>query len=133
MARQRAEVALLDEDTPSSAEKDALPRGQDGASPPGNAPTADVASLALAADLNFAAARDLHAALLPLKDRARVEIDAAKVERMSTAAVLVIVSFLNARTEVNPPATVVGASGAFIDAFSELGLFACLMRMEFAT
>jgi hypothetical protein len=79
----------------------------------------------LPADLGFAAARELHARLLAVADRPAVLIEAGAVERMSTAAVLVLVSFLT------PPAAVEGASGAFVDTFSELGLFASLMRMEF--
>lgn len=114
MARRRAKVAESYED---------------GSTPTGE----DAAALNLPADLGFAAARELHSALLPLRTRQQVVFGASEVERMSTAAVLVIVSFLNARAEMNPPATVTGASGAFVDAFSELGLFASLMRMEFLT
>lgn len=98
---------------------------------PGVASGDDAGAVALPADLGFAAAHDLHSTLLALRACGQVVLDASKVERMSTAAVLTIVSFLNARTGINPPATVTGASGAFVDAFSELGMFASLMRMEF--
>jgi anti-anti-sigma regulatory factor len=115
MARRRAEVAKPDEGLSAPAEA-------------GGAARVD-----LPADLGFAAARELHATLLPLRSAGRVVLDASRVERMSTAGVLVIVSFLNARPDFTPPAAVTGASGAFVDTFSELGLFASLMRMEFLT
>jgi anti-anti-sigma regulatory factor len=101
-------------------------------------PSADLAPAApetvvLEADLGFAAARALHATLLPLRDQSAVVFDASRVERLSTAGVLVIVSFLNARADRTPPAAVLNPSGAFVDAFSDLGLFSSLMRMEFRT
>ena len=89
------------------------------------------ATVVLPAELGFAAARALHAELLAVRDLPLVVLDAAAVERLSTAGVLVLVSFLNARAALTPPAAVVNPSGAFVDAFSELGLFATLMRMEF--
>lgn len=94
---------------------------------------APAATVDLTSDLDFAAARDLHGRLLALRDRPEVVIDASRVERLSTAAVLVLISFLNARADRTPPAAVVNPTGAFVDAFSELGLFATLMRMEFRT
>jgi anti-anti-sigma regulatory factor len=87
----------------------------------------------LAAELNFVAARALHARLMDLREAEGVLLDARKVETLSTAAVLVLVSFLNARAQMTPPAAVLSPTGAFVDAFSELGLFGNLMRMEFRT
>lgn len=89
--------------------------------------------VALPQDVGYVAARALHAELLAVRGHAKVVFDAAAVQRLSTAAVLVVISFLNARADVSPPAEVVNPSGAFVDAFSELGLFRSLMRMEFRT
>ena len=89
------------------------------------------AALCLPADLGFAAATRLHQDLMAVRACPEVVLDAAAVEKISTAAVLVLVSFLNARADLTPPAAVLNASGAFVDAFSELGLFGSLMRMEF--
>jgi hypothetical protein len=91
------------------------------------------ARIVLASDLGFAAARDLHRELSAVATRPKVVFEAGGVERMSTAAVLVIVSFLNAREAFSPPAAVERAPGPLVDAFSELGLFGSLMRMEFRT
>jgi anti-anti-sigma regulatory factor len=98
-------------------------------------PLSEVAGppIVLAADLGFAEARALHGELVARRSATEVVLEASQVERMSTAAVLVLISFLNARAERTPPAAVVNPSGAFVDAFSELGLFAALMRMEFRT
>lgn len=84
-------------------------------------------------DVSYVASKALHAELLAARGRSRVVFDAGAVQRLSTAAVLVVISFLNARAEMSPPAEVVNPSGAFVDAFSELGLFRSLMRMEFRT
>jgi hypothetical protein len=94
-------------------------------------PVADGMRIILPPELGFDAATALHAVLLPLRDRSEAILAAGAVERISTAAVLVILSFINAREDRSPPAIVEHASGAFIDAFSELGLFPGLMRMEF--
>lgn len=108
-------------------------RAKKTAAPAQPAPDQAETPIVLAADLGFAEARALHGTLLARQDAAEVVLDAEGVERMSTAAVLVLVSFLNARAERTPPAAVVNPSGVFVDAFSDLGLFAALMRMEFRT
>lgn len=95
--------------------------------------TGDAATIDLAPELDFVAARALHARLMEVRGAEAVVLDARKVETFSTAAVLVLVSFLNARLQMKPPAAVLSPSGAFVDAFSELGLFGTLMRMEFRT
>lgn len=97
----------------------------------GAAPNGDV--VMLDDDISFVAAKALHATLLPLRDKPGVVFDASGVEKISTAAVLVLISFLTARADMTPPAAVQSPSGPFVDAFSELGLFGSLMRMEFRT
>lgn len=99
----------------------------------GAGPDAESARVLLAPEIDFVGARGLHAELSRLRDAADVVFEAADVKSLSTAAVLVIVSFLNARAGRTPPAAVVNPSGPFVDAFSELGLFGSLMRMEFRT
>jgi anti-anti-sigma regulatory factor len=94
---------------------------------------ASAAKVDLPVDLGFVAARELHGQLLGLRERSEVVLDASRVERLSTAGMLVLISFLNARQDRTPPAAVVNPTGAFVDTFSELGLFAALMRMEFRT
>lgn len=100
----------------------------------GAAPDAAAAvTIELAPEIGFVTARELHAELLAVRERAEVVFDASKVQTLSTAALLVLISFLNARSERTPPAAVLSPSGPFVDAFSELGLFGSLMRMEFRT
>ena len=93
----------------------------------------DPAIIELPPDIGFVAARGLHERLLAVRNVSDVAFDASKVESLSTAALLVLVSFLNARGDRTPPAAVVNPSGPFVDAFSELGLFGNLMKMEFRT
>ncbi len=62
-----------------------------------------------------------------------LSIDASAVETMNTSAVVVFLAALNSRSAQKPPITVLKPSDAFVDAFSELGLFQNLMKMEFRT
>ena len=96
-------------------------------------PLAGQVCISLAPQMTYAEAGLLLDRLRAAKEASEVILEAGAVERMSTSAVLVIVSFLNARSGPAPPAAVLGASGAFVDAFSDLGLFSVLMRMEFRT
>lgn len=67
--------------------------------------------------LNYAAAAVLHETLLAAVDDPVAILDGKAVEAVSTAAVLVLASYLNAREGVTPPATIVNATGALVDAF----------------
>jgi anti-anti-sigma regulatory factor len=106
-------------------------RGKRTQAPAAEAPPARPFSIALAPRMTYAEAGLLLERLRAARDAPEVILEAGAVERMSTSAVLVIVSFLNARTGHAPPAAVLGASGPFVDAFSDLGLFSDLMKMEF--
>ncbi len=64
---------------------------------------------------------------------APLNFDASKVETLATPIVLAIVSAVNSRSGVQPPAIVTNPSSAFVDAFTDLGLFQDLMKMEFAS
>lgn len=57
--------------------------------------------------------------------------DARAVEELSTAYALVLASLVRARPEEAPKVGLIGPSAAFVDAFSDLGLFQDLMKMEF--
>jgi anti-anti-sigma regulatory factor len=106
-------------------------RGRRTRPPTAAEPTVGTTCIALAPRMTYAEAGLLLDRLRAAKDAPEVILEAGAVERMSTSAVLVIVSFLNARADRVPPAAVLGASGAFVDAFSDLGLFSDLMKMEF--
>jgi hypothetical protein len=58
-------------------------------------------------------------------------IDAREVEDITSPIVTAIISALNSRADKTPPAAVLAPTPAFIDAFSDLGLFKDLMKMEF--
>ncbi len=59
--------------------------------------------------------------------------DASNVEAISTPYILTIVSALKSRADIQPPAQVAKPANAFLDGFSDLGLFQDLMKMEFLT
>ena len=59
--------------------------------------------------------------------------DCSEVVEISTPYIIGIVAGLMARELSNPPAVVINPPSAFIDAFSDLGLFQDLMKMEFRT
>lgn len=61
---------------------------------------------------------------------APMELDASEVENVSTPYILAIVGAARARAEAGSPAAVRSPSPAFVDAFSDLGLFGDLMKME---
>ncbi|MEM7615905.1 MAG: STAS domain-containing protein [Pseudomonadota bacterium] len=83
----------------------------------------DVASLqaatALLADLKAAAPQDV------------ITLDAAAVTSMSTPFVLTLISATRSRGDDAPPIRVENAPAAFLDSFSDLGMFNELMKMEF--
>ena len=60
-------------------------------------------------------------------------VDASAVEQLTTPLVLALVAAARARAEGGAPLAVARPSPAFVDAFSDLGLFQDLMKMEFRT
>ena len=67
-----------------------------GAEEPGEAtgaPSAEAATITLPAELGYAAAATLHRELMAVRERPEVVLDAGGVEKVSTAAVLVLVAF----------------------------------------
>lgn len=71
--------------------------------------------------------------LKPLLGAEEVVFDASKAETVSTPYILTMVSFLTSRDESLPKVAVQNAPPAFVDAFTDLGLFQDLMKMEFRT
>lgn len=66
-------------------------------------------------------------------DADNIVIDASAVTEMSSACALAVVAFVKHRADRSPPAAIQEPTSQFIDAFSELGLFEDLMKMEFRT
>ncbi len=58
-------------------------------------------------------------------------LDARAVEEITTPFVTALVSVIAARKEAGRSVAVLSPTPAFIDAFSDLGLFQDLMKMEF--
>lgn len=61
-----------------------------------------------------------------------LHLNAANVETMSGIYVLALMSALETNADLSPPVVVTGAGAGFVDAFTDLGFFKDMMRMEFA-
>jgi len=64
-------------------------------------------------------------------DSDTIVIDASSVEKMSAACALAVVSVVRHAAAKPAKVAVISPAPAFVDAFSELGLFQDLMQMEF--
>ena len=64
---------------------------------------------------------------------AAVCLDAAAVEQMSTPFVLTLAAAVAEQGDGGPKLTIRNPTAAFTDAFTDLGLFSELMKLEFAT
>lgn len=95
---------------------------------PGNALTVKVPAAA-----NLEAACSLATKLAKADHSAPLKVDAADVATMSTPYVLTLISAINSRPADAPRIVVSQPTPPFLDAFSDLGLFSDLMKMEFAT
>lgn len=78
-------------------------------------------------------AKTLHEALKKADADQPLRLDASEVEAMTTPFVLTVLSAMEARAALTPPVVVKGASDEFVAAFTDLGLFQEMMKMEFAT
>ncbi|GIX15493.1 MAG: hypothetical protein KatS3mg118_3452 [Paracoccaceae bacterium] len=79
----------------------------------------------------LAEAEQLLDTLRALPPEGEVTFDAAAVESLPAACALVIAAFARHRPETAPKPRVRAPSREFVDAFSDLGLFQDLMKMEF--
>ena len=104
--------------------------GAGAASPAADATAAD-AAYPLPARLRVAETEALLAWLRARPEGAPVAFDAAAVESLSTPSVLVLAAAARACAAAGRPAAVERPAPAFVDAFSDLGLFQDLMKMEF--
>lgn len=59
--------------------------------------------------------------------------DCSEVDEISTPYIIGIIASLQLREASKPPAIAIKPTTAFVDAFSDLGLFQDLMKMEFQT
>ena len=78
------------------------------------------------------AAHDLVAAGRALVPGERLRIDAGAVARMSCATIVALISLAQTAKQTGGAVIVRTPTGAFTDAFADLGLFESLMNMEFA-
>ncbi|MEM9229127.1 MAG: hypothetical protein AAGB10_05905 [Pseudomonadota bacterium] len=91
---------------------------------------ADV-TLELPENASLEAARTVLDKLRATSDADLITLDAAAVSAMSTPFVITLVSATRSRGEDAQPIRVVNAPAAFLDSFSDLGMFSELMKMEF--
>lgn len=106
--------------------------GADGAAAvPAAAADGGPMTVALPSRLRTPEAEELAETLREAASASELVFDAREVDDIGAAAVACIVSTLRAREDFSPPAAILSPSPAFVDAFSDLGLFQDLMKMEF--
>lgn len=77
------------------------------------------------------AASDVLAAYLAPDREVGFEINAAQVDSIDGAAVMTLANIAKTAAAAGAPVSVRNPTSAFVDAFTDLGLFEDLMRMEF--
>lgn len=97
---------------------------------PVDAPAGDGAPIRLHRRARHDETEELLAWLRAAPAGAPLTLDASEVENPSTPYILAIVAAARVRAEAGAPAVVTSPSPAFVDAFSDLGLFGDLMKME---
>ncbi|MGG7567577.1 hypothetical protein ACQ5SO_15610 [Rhodovulum sp. DZ06] len=95
------------------------------------AATGEPVTIVLADRLRTPEAEELAETLRASVGASELVFDAREVSDIGAAAVACIISTLHARADISPPAAILSPSPAFVDAFSDLGLFQDLMKMEF--
>ncbi|SFI11709.1 STAS domain-containing protein [Albimonas pacifica] len=122
-----AEAGDAEGEDPSAAGDADAPAADDA-----DAPAADVAGepIRLHRRARHDETQELLDWLLAAPAGAPLTLDASEVDNISTPYVLAIVAAARARAEAGSPAVVTSPSPAFVDAFSDLGLFGDLMKME---
>ncbi|MCI4663441.1 MAG: STAS domain-containing protein [Neomegalonema sp.] len=88
-------------------------------------------SFALPPKTTVDTAGELLAAVVAPEEGARLELDASEVQSIDGAAVLAIANIAKSAATAGAPVSVQSPTSEFVDAFSDLGLFEDLMRMEF--
>lgn len=124
------EADLVADDDVLSAE-DAVAEEDDGVETSDDAEGAGEVTLSLPAKLRLVEAEELLDALRAVPADAILVLDAGEVEDIATPGVLAIVSAIRTRGDDSPATAVERPTPAFVDAFSDLGLFQDLMKMEF--
>jgi anti-anti-sigma regulatory factor len=94
--------------------------------------TPAVADFTLPERCGSSCAHDLAAVGLNLAPGTRLRIEAGAVERMSCAAIVVLISLAQTLAKTGGAMVVDAPTNAFTGAFADLGLYESLMNMEFA-
>ncbi len=71
--------------------------------------------------------------LLDLPSDQPLVFDCSQVEEIGAPYIIAMIAALHSREGLTPPAVAINPPTQFVDAFSDLGLFQDLMKMEFQT
>lgn len=82
-------------------------------------------------EAGLAEAEDFLATCIDLPIDRKIVFDASEVSTVSTAYVLTLTSAIKARAKSSPPLALKAPPQVLIDAFTDLGLFESMMKMEF--
>jgi len=93
--------------------------------------TSDTAPIVLSEDCRLQGTEELLDNLADIGNQKDILLDASHVERMSSACALAVVSAVQHCEANSGKLAIVKPTPQFVDAFSELGLFQQMMKMEF--
>lgn len=96
-----------------------------------NSDDKDASAIVLPVDCRLGGSEELLDMLSDSKSQKDIVLDASEVERMSAACALTVVSAVKHCEAMSGKLAVIKPTPVFVDAFSELGLFQELMKMEF--
>ena len=128
MTRKKAAPEAAAEEPEESSEAPVQEAEPEAAAEEAADPAASVVKLV--AKARVLETEELLAQLLDLPADAPLEFDASAVENVSTPYILAVVAAARGRAAAGGAVSVRSPSAGFVDAFSDLGLFSDLMKME---
>lgn len=124
-------VAAAEDDGDAAAAEAAAGESAEDPAPEDETVADGAAIIVLPRQARLPQAEDIIEQLLAAIDADDFVIDARGVEDITAPVVTALISAMNSRADRTPPAAVLAPTPAFVDAFSDLGLFQDLMKMEF--
>lgn len=117
--------AVTDDLSDNTAPSDAGTDAQDASDKP------DTAAFDPGEQPNLSEAEAFITAVSALPEKSEIVVDAEKISEMTTPFLIAVISATKTMAELGGKVAIQRPSPAFLDAFSDLGLFQEMMKMEF--